>query len=144
MATPKPKVFRTAYGPHARQKLADFRPSLAKQSFRDEVDINNIVSRFANTGVIEHLNKYDGNYGDFTVVQPYQDALNTVMAAQEAFDSLPSKIRTRFNNDPEQFLNFATDPKNTDELVSMGLAHRPPPPTEPFVPQPAADPPPAE
>ena len=44
------------------------------------------------------------------------------------FLDLPAKVRDRFKNDPGQFLEFATDPSNVDELVKMGLAtkvHKP-------------------
>lgn len=117
--------FRTAYGPKERQTIVFNDPSLAKQAMRDECDINNIVKRFEKTGVIEHVNSVQGQYGDFVAVQTYQESLNQVLAAQEAFMSLPSSIRARFENDPEKFFEFATNEANTDELIQMGLVEPP-------------------
>lgn len=34
---------------------------------------------------------------------------------------LPAKVRSRFENDPQKFLEFCSDPKNRDEAVSLGL-----------------------
>lgn len=96
--------------------------SLTKQSFKDETDINGIMRRYQETGLIEHVKKYEGRYGDFSGIPDYQTALQKVIDAQEMFNSLPSSIRNRFQNDPGEFLAFATDPKNADALIEMGLA----------------------
>lgn len=107
-------------------------PSRAKQSFKDECDINGIMRRFEKTGLLEHANEYAGSYGDFTdVPQDYQAAINQVMAAEQMFMTVPAKIRARFANDPGQFLAFVGDPANGDELVRMGLADPRPAPDAP-------------
>ncbi len=119
--------------------------SMAKQSFKAECDINTILKKYDKNGIITHLNKYNGQYGDVTEAVDYQTALNTVMAAEEAFMSLPAEIRTRFKNDPHEFLQFANEPTNGEEMVKMGLAHerRPAPePDEPDADTPAAEVPP--
>lgn len=99
-------------------------PSMTKQSFREECDINNILKRYQKTGVIEHVKHYNGQYGDFTGINDYHSACNRVLAAEEAFSTLPSSLRSRFRNDPGEFLSFVNDPKNLDEMVSLGLATR--------------------
>jgi len=97
--------------------------SMTHQSHKDECDINNIMRKFEKFGVLEHRNNYQGQYGDFTAVpQDYQEAINSVIAAQEMFLELPSKIRRRFGNDPGAFLDFASDPENQQSMVDMGLA----------------------
>ncbi|AJK28258.1 putative minor capsid protein [Eel River basin pequenovirus] len=95
--------------------------SLTQQNFRGETDINFIMKKYEKHGVIEHLNRYAGDYSDVTGVQDYQTSLNQVMAAQEMFMSLPASIRGRFDNDPAQFLAFATDGENVDEMRNLGL-----------------------
>jgi len=102
-------------------------PSLAKQSFKDECNINTIMGKYDKTGLIEHLNTHQGQYGDFVGFQDYQTSLNQILEADEMFMSIPSKIRSRFQNDPEKFLQFAQDPENLDQMIEMGLA-RPKPP----------------
>lgn len=96
---------------------------LTKQCFADECDIGNIMARFDKTGLIEHVNKFQGDYGDFTGAQEYQESLNQVMAAEDMFMSLPAKVRAKFENDPGQFLDFVGNPDNLSEMVDLGLAN---------------------
>lgn len=120
------RVIISAYSPKEKCDI-DFSDtvSLTKQSFRKESEINNILARYAKTGVIEHANKYEGHYGDFTNVTDYQTSLNAVYRAQEEFMSLPSSIRSEFKNDPAQFLAFVTDENNRDKAIEMGLIPKP-------------------
>lgn len=92
-----------------------------KQAFRDDCDINNIMRRYEKTGVLPDIIKTNPQYGDFSEASDYQTALNTVMKAQEQFSALPSKVRERFANDPENFLAFVSDASNKEEMAKMGL-----------------------
>lgn len=105
---------------------------MAKQSFADECNINNIMSKYQRTGLIDHVAKVQGSYGDFTSVQDYQLSLNQVIEAQDAFDELPSSVRKRFGNNPAELMAFLSDPDNREEAVKLGLVEPPPPkPKEP-------------
>lgn len=113
-------------------------PSLTKQSFKDECDINNIIKAFSVTGQVQHINARasQGTYADLPGEIDFQQSLNTIKEAQNAFASLPSKVRDRFGNDPAQFLAFMSDPANQDEMIKLGLATdsrgaKPPPPPPP-------------
>jgi phage internal scaffolding protein len=80
------------------------------------------MERFEKTGVLEHRNRFEGSYGDFTnTPQDYHDAVNQVLAADEMFQSLPARVRKRFGNDPAEFVDFVSDPANVDEMRSLGL-----------------------
>lgn len=96
----------------------------AKQSFKDECDINNILKSYMENGKIPSNMKdiASGKFGDFTQVTDYQNSLNIVLQANEMFASLPAAVRDRFQNDPTKFLEFTNDPKNLDEMVNLGLA----------------------
>jgi len=125
--------FITAYGKKNRITVdfdPEVEPSLAQQNFKEECDINNIVKKFERTGLLEHANRYDGQYGDFTSSSDYQTSLNQLLDAQEAFDNLPARIRSQFNNDPAQFLDFVHNPDNHEAMYDMGLATRPAAPVE--------------
>lgn len=100
-------------------------PSRTKQSFKDECDVNNIMRKYQQTGLLNHVNRFRGDYADYTGVQDYQASLNQVLAANEAFSSLPSKLRARFGNDPALFLDFVGDPDNRDEMERLGLLRTP-------------------
>lgn len=135
--------FRTAYGPKVKVELTEWDPSMTKQSERQEADINFIVQRYQKTGVLRHRDTYDGDYGEFAAID-YHEAMNAVTAAQQMFESLPSSIRTRFHNDPGEFVNFVEAPENREELVKMRLARPtaepPTPPLEaPLAPEPGAE-----
>jgi len=100
-------------------------PTLTQQQFADEADINTIVNKFLRTGEMpDEVSR--PQFGDFTqTVNNYQDALNLVLAADEAFNSLPAAIRTRFDNDPAKYVEFFENPKNADEAIELGLALKP-------------------
>jgi phage internal scaffolding protein len=96
------------------------KPSLTKQSFRDECDINNILFKFNVTGQLP-VGSVQPQYGDFSGITDYQSALNAVMAAQDSFLALPAKLRAKFGNDAAAFVEFASDEANKDEMKALGL-----------------------
>ncbi len=118
----RPIVVRNGLDPSVPVRLA-CGATMTKQSFKDECDINNILKKYDKTGILEHRNKYEGQYADVTGVVDYQTALNIVSSAEAAFMSLPASIRSQFQNDPHEFLAFAQDPENEDALIEMGLAN---------------------
>jgi phage internal scaffolding protein len=96
------------------------KPSLTKQSFRDECDINTILRKFNVTGQLP-VGSVQPQYGDFSGITDYQSALNAVMAAQDSFLQLPAKVRAKFDNDPALFVEFASNEANKDEMKALGL-----------------------
>lgn len=96
-------------------------PSKTDQSFKDEVNVNNIISKFNKTGQISHLAKKQGIYADLSEIQDLLTSRIQVQKAQEAFDSLPAEIRRRFGNSPVELVNFLQDPANDQEAVKLGL-----------------------
>ncbi|AKI26884.1 internal scaffolding protein VP3 [Gokushovirinae Bog5712_52] len=99
--------------------------SLAVQDARDECDINTIVKNFGLTGSLPDV-VVPPSYGDYTGVSDFQSAMNAVRQAAEDFMALPAQVRSRFENDPQRYLEFFTDPKNQDEAIRLGLATRSP------------------
>lgn len=95
-------------------------PSLTKQEFKDESDINVVMRRYQNSGIAPGASGV-ARYGDFSDAVDYHTASNIVLAAEEQFSRLPSKIRDRFRNDPAAFLDFVHDSKNLDEAAELGL-----------------------
>ena len=129
----------TAFGVNADGAIVP-QVSMTKQEFLPDCDIHNILAEFKVTGQIRHLaqNAAAGVYTDLANLPDFQEALNTVVAGEAAFLTLPSKLRARFENDPAQFLAFMADPANQDEAIRLGLATdtRPPAPPEPPTPPP--------
>lgn len=121
----KPPIIRSAYTGRSRLSFETVGPSLTHQSMVPECDINGIMAKWQRTGVIEHRNSFEGQYGNFLETPSnYQDSMNAVLAAEEMFSSLPSSIRKRFANDPQNFLDFVSDASNADEMIKMGLASK--------------------
>ena len=97
-------------------------PSMAKQAFKSECDINTIMRRFEKDAVLDHVSKVQGRYEDFTRYPgDFEEAMALVTNAREMFLTIPSTIRDRFDNDPGAFLDFAQDPANEDAMREMGL-----------------------
>jgi len=97
--------------------------SLTNQADMDAADINKIMAKFEKTGVIIDQSGIERKpmYGDFSEVPNYHEALSAVRRTETAFNQLPVSIRNRFNNDPQEILNFLEDPKNDEEAVKWGL-----------------------
>ena len=117
-------VFRSAYGSRDRLTFETTGSSMTKQSDKDRCDINRIVKGYQRTGVVSHSNGLQASYGDATGVD-FQDAMNLVVNAENAFMALPANVRARFANDPAQFLEFTSNEENMEEMYNMGLAERP-------------------
>jgi len=94
--------------------------SRTKQSFKQECDINHLMESFTRTGVMTHLNEHKPHYG-FAPAIDFKKALDTVLEAETIFADLPSALRTKFSNDPGEFLAFVEDPDNRSEMALMGL-----------------------
>lgn len=112
-------------------------PSLTRQEFADECDINTLMARYE-TSVIGGPGNMPPlgpqNFVDWTT-QPqtlleYMDVMRT---ADAAFMSLPAAVRKEFDNDPVEFVDFAQDPANQAQMASWGLAE----PVKPPEPSPA-------
>jgi len=101
-------------------------PSRTKQSHRDECDINVIMKKFESTGQLPDMIKEMPQYGDFADAPDYLEALNTVQHAQNQFAALSATVRDRFANSPENFLAFASDPRNLKEMEKLGLLKKTP------------------
>ncbi len=93
----------------------------AKQSMRDECDINKIMAKYLKTGSIAHLAKHGGEYG-FASSVDFHTAMDVVTRADQMFSALPSDLRARFAGDPGNFLAFVQDEANLEEMVKLGLA----------------------
>ncbi len=119
-------------------------PSMAKQSFKDECDINTIMSRFEKNGLLDHIKEYQGQYIVCPPQEDFHAAMNLVADAKSMFQKLPAQIRADFNNDPSAFLDFVDDPESRERMIKYGLIDAPEapeaqeqkeaPPTEPIGP----------
>lgn len=119
-------MYVTAYGKKLEDVVIDasekFGPG-ARQSFKDECDINNILKKYQKTGVVDWLAKHEGTYADVSAFD-FMSAQMTIVEAKRMFGDLPSSVRKRFSNDPAEFLLFMEDDSNLEEAIKLGLATR--------------------
>jgi len=98
--------------------------SRTKQEFAEECDINTIIRRFGVTGHLP-ITSVQPLEGDFTNIEDYHSAINTVNAANANFMRLPSAVREKFHNNPQIFVDFCLDPANIEAVRDLNLAPRP-------------------
>lgn len=103
-------------------------PSMTKQEFKDDCNINKIVAKFMVTHDESLLQKNTGVFMDTTQIPDYQEALNQVILAETMFNEMPSDIRKQFENNPSKFVEFCQNPNNYEQLIQLGLAE----PTEAY------------
>lgn len=96
--------------------------SRTQQNFKKECDINTILKKFRSSGLLTHVNQRQPMYEDVSNFTGYQEALEIVMTAEKLFNDIPAAVRKKFNNDPQEFLDFVSNPSNGEELVKLGLA----------------------
>lgn len=123
----KKATFRTAYGDRVREQFHTEGESLTQQHMLQECDIKEIIKKHDRTGIITHVNRGVEQYGDFSEINEYREALDLVNNAMGSFMQLPSDIRKMFDNDPGEFFEFATNPDNAARMVELGLAPSPAP-----------------
>ena len=102
---------------------------LTEQSHKREVDINEIVRKHGADMIAKtaRLASAEFRFDDVTG-NDFQEASLKILKAKESFESLPSKIRKEFDNNPAIFLDFVHNPDNLDRMIELGLAKRVEPP----------------
>lgn len=97
-------------------------PSMTRQEFTEECDINMIMARYEKGGVFAFNTKNDGIYYDFVGMPDLAGAMQDMIQAEEAFMRLPAIVRKEFDNDPLRFVEFAQDGNNVAKMREWGLA----------------------
>jgi len=105
-------------------------PTRTDQTQKEQCDVKNIMKKYGNklSNVPDPIKGLQGDFSEIPSFQQMQDILNQ---ASTTFNSLPSKLRKRFDNDPAEMVKFLEDPNNNEEAVSLGLKIKPPLPPEP-------------
>lgn len=98
-----------------------FGESMTKQSEAAATDINGIVARYANNGVLEHIAKNPPVFLDVSELGDYREMLDHVARSEKLFAGLRAEVRARFDNDVASFLDFLVTPGNEKELQELGL-----------------------
>lgn len=105
-----------------RGDMSEFSPSLTRQEFAEECDINTIMERYEKSGAITHVNQTVPVYMDVASMPDLRASLDIMREASIAFFSLPAKVRREFDNSPQLFVDFAQNPENLERMREWGLA----------------------
>ena len=121
---------KSAYGKKNRTPIHfDQSQGMTEQSHKKECDINQILSKYQQTGIITHAHQNQAQYGEISSLD-FHESMNLIAEAKSTFETLPSSLRKRFENDPEKYLAFLEDPKSLKEMQEMGLIDTPKTPPE--------------
>lgn len=93
----------------------------AKQSMRDECDINLIVARFAETGLMTHLADGIPQFMDVSELGDYRSVIEQVRKVDDYFAGLPAEVRSVFDNNPASFMDFLETGASDEDLKKLGL-----------------------
>lgn len=97
-------------------------PSMTRQSFAKDADINTIMARYPNGGVpLDMFMQGTPVFGDFSDISDFGAVVNRVNQARDNFMLLPATLRARFDNDVEKLLEFVNKPENVREAVDLQL-----------------------
>lgn len=118
--------FRTNFDRDIPSGIEFVEPSRTKQSELADSDINNIMARYALTGVAPNMrDPAQALYGDFSEIEDYQTSLAKVASAEERFNSLPVELRKKFDYDPQNMIDFILDERNREECIKLGFIDSP-------------------
>lgn len=99
--------------------------SLTVQASREEADINVILDRFGITGQMP-VGLRAPTFLDFDGVFDFRSAVEAIGMAEDAFMSMPARVRARFDNDPQKFVEFCSNDANAKEMEELGLTKEKP------------------
>lgn len=98
-------------------------PSLTRQEFADECDVNNIMQRYEQHLADPMRSVRQPVYYDFTQMpDSLMEAMAVMNSAHDAFMTLPASVRKEFENDAAMFADFASNPENLEQMRTWGLA----------------------
>ena len=91
----------------------------AKQSFKDQCDINRILDKAVRTGTLSHIARHEGFYSNELADFDYEAAQIQIAEANSVFYDLPAEIRAEFSNDPGAFRQFVV--QNDEKTIREKL-----------------------
>lgn len=88
---------------HYRQTHPKCGKSVTEQHHAKTCNINYIVGKYQKTGLVDHINKHEGSYGDVSNAD-FETAMSLVTEQTTVFNELPSSVRKHYKNDVQTYL----------------------------------------
>lgn len=92
--------------------------SMTEQHHKKACDINSIMAKYTKTGLLDHVSKYEPQYGDATGAD-FKAAQDLVARQKSIFMELPAEVRAEFKNDPSNYLELITTEGGPQQLAEM-------------------------
>lgn len=115
-----PKFFTKYNSPKIPGFSSDMESKVQEQ-FADACQTDTIIRKYNMMGVNPFIAAGGSQYLDTTQIPSFVAAQNAQIRVKEYFEGLPSEIRLEFNNDPMQFAEVVSDPRNADYLREIGV-----------------------
>jgi hypothetical protein len=115
-----PKFF-TRYNPPKVPGFSSEMESKVQEQFADACQTDTIIRKYNMMGVNPFIASGGSQYLDTTQIPDFICASNAQVKVKEYFEGLPADIRLEFNNDPMQFAEVVSDPRNADYLREIGV-----------------------
>ncbi|TEW71388.1 hypothetical protein E2488_15690 [Gramella jeungdoensis] len=115
-----PKFF-TKYNPPKIPGFSSEMESKVQDQFADACQTDTIIRKYNMMGVNPFIAAGGSQYLDTTQIPDFVCAQNAQIKVKEYFEGLPSEVRLEFNNDPMQFAEVVSDPRNADYLREIGV-----------------------
>lgn len=115
-----PKFF-TKYNPPKIPGFSSEMESMVQEQFADACQTDTIIRKYNMMGVNPFIAAGGSKYLDTTQIPSFVAAQNAQVKVKEYFEGLPSDIRLEFNNDPMQFAEVVSDPRNAEYLREIGV-----------------------
>lgn len=96
-------------------------PERTQQQYKDSCDVNTIMKRYEQTGVLTHVHAKEGRYSDLGEPKDLMDAMTRLHKAEDAFRTLPASLREKCQHQPAKFLEMLQDGSNDEELIKLGI-----------------------
>ena len=115
-----PKFF-TKYNPPKIPGFSSEMESKVQEQFADACQTDTIIRKYNTMGVNPFIAAGGSQYLDTTQIPDFVCAQNAQIKVKEYFEGLPSDVRLEFNNDPMEFAEVVSDPRNADYLREIGI-----------------------
>lgn len=113
--------FFTKYNPPKIPGFSSEMESKVQEQFADACQTDTIIRKYNTMGVNPFIASGGSHYLDTTEIPSFVAAQNAQVRVKEYFEGLPSDIRLEFNNDPMQFAEVVSDPRNAEYLRDIGV-----------------------
>ncbi len=125
------KLIRSAYDGLRTPVKVGGGETMVRKQFQEEADINNILDRYATTGLMP-LNNRPPIFADVSIMQDLKTSMDTLAALDGRLGELPREARELFQEDPAAFATKLADPLTKELLQELKVLA--PDPVEPVVP----------